>query len=161
MAANNRWVRIKSGGTPMTGTPIAAATAIVTILAILVYFWTFMAVGSMRGKHNVKAPTMTGPLEFECAVRVQMNTLEQMAIFLPLLWLATLYFSPAVSMAYLSWLPPVLGLIWVVGRILYKTGYMTAPEKRSNGFLISGVAVLGLLICAVIGIILQLSATTS
>jgi glutathione S-transferase len=161
MSANNRWVRIKSEGTPMTGTPIAAATAIVTILAILVYFWTFMAVGSMRGKHGVKAPTMTGPLEFECAVRVQMNTLEQMAIFLPLLWLATLYFSPAVSMAYLSWLPPVLGLIWVIGRILYKTGYMAAPEKRSNGFLISGVAVLGLLICAVIGIILQLSATTS
>ena len=145
----------------MTGTPIAAATAIVTILAILVYFWTLMAVGSMRGKHNVKAPTMTGPLEFECAVRVQTNTLEQMPIFLPLLWLATLYFSPAVSMAYLSWLPPVLGVIWVIGRIMYKTGYMAAPEKRSAGFLTAGLAVVGLLICAIIGIVLQLSATTS
>jgi glutathione S-transferase len=161
MSANNRWVRIKSEGTPMTGTPIAAATAIVTILAILVYFWTLMAVGGMRGKHGVKAPTMTGHLEFECAVRVQMNTLEQLPVFLPLLWLATLYFSPAVSMAYLSWLPPVLGVIWVIGRIIYKNGYMAAPEKRSTGFLIAGIALIGLLICALVGIGLQLSATTS
>jgi len=145
----------------MTGTPIAAATAIVTILAILVYFWTLMGVGAMRGKHKVNAPTMTGPLEFESAVRVQANTLEQTPIFLPLLWLASLYFSPAVSMAYLSWLPPILGVVWVIGRIMYKNGYMAAPEKRSTGFLIGGIAVVGLLICAVIGIILQLSATTS
>ena len=145
----------------MTGTPIAAATAIVTILAILVYFWTLMAVGGMRGKHNVKAPTMTGPQEFECAVRVQMNTLEQLPVFLPLLWLATLYFSPAMSMAYLSWLPPVLGVVWIIGRILYKNGYMAAPEKRSTGFMVAGVALIGLLICALIGIVMQLSATTS
>jgi glutathione S-transferase len=161
MAANNRWVRIKSEGTPMTGTPIGAATAIVTILAILVYFWTLMAVGGMRGKHKVNAPTMTGPLEFECAVRVQMNTLEQLPVFLPLLWLATIYFSPAFSMAYLPWLPPVLGVVWIIGRILYKTGYMAAPEKRSNGFLIAGLALVGLLICALVGIVMQLSATTS
>src|SRR5271168_3639656 len=158
MAANNRWVRIKSEGTPMTGTPIAAATAIVTILAILVYFWILMAVGAMRGKHKINAPIMTGNPEFECAVRVQMNTLEQLPIFLPLLWLATLYFSPAVSMAYLSWLPPVLGVVWIIGRIVYKNGYMAAPEKRSTGFLIAGVALVGLLICAAIGIGLQLSA---
>src|SRR5580704_15865132 len=154
MAPNNRWVRIKSGGTPMTGTPIGAATAIVTILAILVYFWTLMAVGGMRGKHKVNAPTMTGPLEFECAVRVQMNTLEQLPVFLPLLWLATIYFSPAFSMAYLPWLPPVLGVVWIIGRILYKTGYMAAPEKRSNGFLIAGLALVGLLICALVGIVM-------
>jgi glutathione S-transferase len=143
----------------MTGTPIAAATAIVTILAILVYFWTLMSVGAMRAKHKVNAPTMTGPLEFECAVRVQANTLEQLPIFLPLLWLATLYFSPAFSMPYLSWLPPVLGVIWVIGRIVYKSGYMAAPEKRSTGFMTAGLAVVGLLICSIIGIIMQLSAT--
>jgi glutathione S-transferase len=160
MSANNRWVRIKTGGTPMTGTPIAAATAIVTILAILVYFWTLMAVGAMRGKHKVNAPTMTGPLEFECAVRVQTNTLEQLPVFLPLLWLATIYFSPAFSIAYLPWLPPVLGVVWIIGRILYKTGYMAAPEKRGTGFMIAGIALIGLLICALVGIVMQLSATT-
>jgi glutathione S-transferase len=145
----------------MTGTPIVAATAIITILAILVYFWTSMGVGAMRGKHGIPAPTMTGNPEFERAVRVQMNMLEWMPIFLPLLWLATIYFSPAVSIAYLPWLPAVLGIIWIIGRIIYKTGYMEAAEKRSTGFLIAGVAAIGLLICAVVGIVMQFTATTT
>ncbi|MGN6517426.1 MAG: MAPEG family protein, partial [Rhizomicrobium sp.] len=98
--------------------PVTLATAAVTILIILFYFSLGLNVGRMRGKHGVKAPAMTGPLEFECAVRVHMNTLEWMVIVLPLLWLATIYFSPAMSVAWLSWLPPVLGLVWIVGRFL-------------------------------------------
>jgi glutathione S-transferase len=131
--------------------PADLLTAVVTILAILVYFYMGIRVGQMRGKHNVKAPTMTGPAEFECAVRVHYNTLEAMVVFLPLLWLATFYFTPAFAM--LSWLPAALGLVWVIGRILYMTGYMADPEKRSLGFLISAVAQILLLILAIIGIV--------
>jgi glutathione S-transferase len=138
--------------------PVTLATAVVTILALLFYFWTGLTVGRMRGKHGVKAPTMTGPLPFECAVRVQMNTLEWIVIFLPFLWLATLYFSPAMTILYLSWLPPVLGIVWIVGRWLYMTGYMAAPEKRETGFGIAALAVIALLICAVIGIVMTWSA---
>ena len=50
--------------------------------------------------------------------------------------------------------------VWIIGRIIYKNGYMAAPEKRSNGFLIAGLALVGLLICALVGIVMQLSATT-
>jgi uncharacterized membrane protein YecN with MAPEG domain len=104
---------------------------------------------------------MTGPLEFECAVRVQANTLEWLVIFVPALWLATIYFSPAMSIVYLSWLPPVLGIVWIVGRVIYKTGYMTAPEKREVGFVISSLAVLALLICALIGVFVTWSAASA
>ena len=131
--------------------PADLLTAVVTILAILVYFYMGIRVGQMRGKHNVKAPAMTGHSEFECAVRVHYNTLEAMVVFLPLLWLATFYFTPAFSM--LAWLPAALGLVWVIGRVLYMTGYMADPEKRSLGFLISAVAQLALLVLAVIGIV--------
>jgi glutathione S-transferase len=141
--------------------PAELLTAAVTILAILFYFWTGMNVGRMRGKHGIQAPAMTGNPEFERAVRVQMNTLEWFVIFVPLLWLATLYFSPAMTMAYLSWLPPVLGLVWIVGRVLYMTGYMVAADKRSTGFLISGIAILGLLICAIIGVVMTWSALSA
>jgi glutathione S-transferase len=134
--------------------PVTLVTAAVTVLALLFYFYTGINVGSMRGKHSVKAPAMTGPLEFESAVRVQMNTLEWIVVFLPLLWLATIYFSPAMTMVYLSWLPPVLGIIWILGRWIYMSGYMTAPEKRGNGFLIAGIAIIGLLICAIVGIVM-------
>ena len=122
-------------------------TAIVTILALLFYFYAGFRVGSMRGKHGIKAPIMTGHPEMDRAVRVHMNTLEQIIIFLPLLWLATIYWH------LLGWLPAVIGLVWILGRILYMQGYMADPDKRSNGFLIAGIATVTLLVLSVWGII--------
>ena len=122
-------------------------TAIVTILAVLVLFWTMLRVGGMRGKHNIQAPATTGHPEFDRAYRVQMNTLEQFVMFLPLLWLATALFHD------LPWLPAVFGLVWVLGRIMYMNGYMSAPEKRSNGFLVSAIALAALLILSIWGIV--------
>jgi glutathione S-transferase len=145
----------------MHANTITLWTAAITILAIVFYFWTGIAVARMRGKHKIDAPAMVGNPEFERAVRVQMNTLEWFVGFLPLLWLATVYFSPAMTMVYLAWLPPVLGLVWIVGRFLYMSGYMQAPEKRSTGFLISGVAILGLLICSIVGVVMAFGATSA
>lgn len=126
------------------GTLLSAA---VTILTVLLGIYTMMLVGRMRGKHSVKAPAVTGAPEFERAFRVQMNTLEQVVLFLPVLWLATIY--PVVS----GYLAPGLGLMWLIGRVLYASGYMTEAAKRSSGFLIAGVALLGLLILSIIGIV--------
>jgi len=141
--------------------PVTLATAAVTILAVIFYFWTGLNVGRMRGKHGVKAPTMTGHIEFESSVRVQMNTLEWIVIFLPLLWLATIYFSPSMTMAYLAWLPPVLGIVWIIGRWIYMSGYMRAPDQRSTGFLIAGIAIIALLICAIVGLVMTWGAVTA
>ena len=121
-------------------------SAIVTVLSILFVFYTGINVARMRGKHKIDAPAVTGPLEFECAYRVQVNTLEQFVMFLPLLWLATSYFK------MLPWLPAAFGLVWVIGRFMYMQGYMAAPNKRSTGFLITSVATLGLLILTIVGI---------
>jgi glutathione S-transferase len=128
--------------------PATLLTAIATVLALLVFFWTGFRVGGMRGKHNVKAPATTGHPEFECAYRVQMNTLEQIVIFLPLLWLSDAYFH---MMPYLT---GALGLVWIVGRVIYATGYTADnPGGRSTGFLIALLATAGLLITTVIGIV--------
>ena len=121
-------------------------TAIVTVIALLVYWWTILRVGRMRGKHGVKAPATTGPLEFECAYRVQVNMLEQLIVFLPLLWLSNAYF------AVWPYATGALGLVWIVGRIMYAIGYVQDPAKRSTGFLISFVATIGLLITTIWGI---------
>jgi glutathione S-transferase len=145
----------------MSVSEITLATAVVTILATLFFFWTGFNVGRMRGKHGIKAPAMTGDPEFERAVRVQMNTLEWSVVFLPLLWLATIYFAPAMTMVWLAWLPPVFGLIWIVGRVLYMNGYMAAPENRSTGFLISALAVVGLLIMSIVGVVMAWIAVTA
>ena len=119
----------------------------VTVLAVVLCLYTGMLVGRMRSKHAVHAPAVTGAPEFERAFRVQMNTLEQFVLFLPLLWLATVY--PVVS----GYFAPGLGLIWIVGRALYASGYMADPAKRGLGFNIGAAAVLGLLVLSIVGIV--------
>lgn len=139
----------------MLNVPATLLSAVVTILIVLTYFYLVLPVGAMRGKHGIKAPAMTGHPEFERAVRVHYNTLEQMPVILPLLWLATLYFH------MLPWLPAVFGLIWVVGRFVYRSAYMADPDKRSLGFGITMLANIGLLIMAIIGIVQTWMAVTA
>src|SRR5579871_5090034 len=122
-------------------------SAVVTVLGVLLGIYTMTLVGRMRGKHAVQAPAMTGAPEFERAVRVQMNTLEQFVLFLPVLWLATVY--PMFS----GYLAPGLGFVWIVGRVMYSLGYMADPAKRSSGFLIAGIATMALLVLSITGII--------
>ena len=127
--------------------PVVLTTALVTILAIILYYFMGMKVGSLRVKHNVKAPATTGAPEFERAFRVQMNTLEHLPVFFAVLWLAVLYF------AWLPWLVPVIGLIWIIGRALYMDSYLKDPEKRGPGFGICAASEVLLLILALIGIV--------
>jgi uncharacterized membrane protein YecN with MAPEG domain len=58
-------------------------TALVTLLAIMLYLYTGVRVASARAKYRVQAPATTGHPDFERVFRVQMNTLEWMPIFLP------------------------------------------------------------------------------
>jgi glutathione S-transferase len=112
-------------------------TVLVTAVALLIYIWTSILVGRARGIYNVKAPATTGAEGFERAYRVQQNTLEQLVLFLPVLWLAHV-------MTGTIW-PAIIGTIWPVGRIIYAFSYMAAPEKRGPGFLLTMVPSLVLL----------------
>jgi glutathione S-transferase len=132
----------------MQASPVVLSTALVTILAIVVYFYMGIRVGQLRVKHGVKAPATSGHPEFDRAFRVQMNTLEHLPVIIPLLWLTTFYFAPFPMAA------PALGLVWVLGRVLYMDGYMRDPEKRGPGFGLCAVAEILLLILALIGITL-------
>jgi glutathione S-transferase len=107
-------------------------TALVTCLSILTYFYTSILVSRARVAFGIKAPTVSGNPDFERVFRVQMNTLEWMPIFLPSLWLFAFYINDALAAA--------LGLVWIVGRVLYMTGYSQAAAKRGLGFGIQAVA---------------------
>lgn len=123
-------------------------TALVTLLAIALYFYTGILVAKARGKYGVKAPATTGNPDFERMFRVQMNTLEWMPIFLPLLWLFAIYVN--------DWGAALLGLVWIAGRVLYIRGSSAAADKRHRGFSIQAFASSALLIGALVGIILKL-----
>ena len=107
-------------------------TAVVTLLALLVYFWTSVQVGLARRKSGINAPAMTGHPSLERAVRVQSNTLEWLPIFLASLWLFAIYWNEFVAAG--------VGIVWIIGRLVYSAGYMADPAKRSAGFLIQLLA---------------------
>ena len=123
-------------------------TALVTLVAVLLYFYTGLLVAKARAKYGVKAPATTGNPDFERVFRVQMNTLEWMPIFLPLLWLFAVYVN--------DWAAALLGLVWIVGRVLYIRGYSAAAGQRHQGFSIQTFASGALLIGALVGIILRM-----
>src|SRR5579871_930122 len=124
-------------------------TALVTCLALIVYFLISFRVGKARTTYGVKAPATAGNPDFERIYRVQMNTLEWMPTFLPALWLFAIYVSDAIAAA--------LGIVWIVGRILYMIGYAEAANKRGRGFGIQGFAAFALWLGAIVGILWRLA----
>jgi glutathione S-transferase len=129
----------------MFSAPATILSAAVTILAALVLIYAMMLVGSTRQRVKVFAPAMNGHPDLERALRVQGNTNEQVVIFLPLLWVATLYFH--------GWIPAVVGLVWCLGRVIYAQGYMKEANKRGPGFAISALSSLVLLILSIWGVL--------
>lgn len=123
-------------------------TALITCLAILFYFFTSVQVAQARTAYGVKAPAISGHPDFERVFRVQMNTLEWMPIFLPSLWLFAIYIGDGSAAA--------LGLIWIIGRILYMIGYSRAAGKRGPGFGIQATACIALWLGALGAIMLQM-----
>ncbi len=106
--------------------------AIVTLVALLLYVWMALRVAVARKKTGIHPPAMTGDPILERHIRVQANTLEWLALFLPSLWLFALYWNDLAA--------TVLGVIWIVGRIVYALGYVADPGKRELGFGIQGLA---------------------
>ena len=106
--------------------------AIVTLVALLVYVWMGARVAGARRKSGIHAPTMTGDPELERHIRVQANTLEWLPIFLPSIWLFAIYWNDMIA--------AILGLVWILGRVIYALGYAAAPEKRELGFIIQALA---------------------
>ncbi len=119
----------------------APYTAFVTLLDLVLYFILTFNVARARGKYKVTAPNIDGPDAFLRIFRVQMNTLEQMAMHLPLLWIAAFAMDDVFAAAF--------GAVWLLGRILYARGYYRKAKSRSKGFIISmlvnGVLFLGAL----------------
>lgn len=123
--------------------------SLITVSTLLVYFVVTINVGRARAKYNVMPPAMTGDENFERALRVQQNMLEQLVFFLPLMWIFSYYVSELWG--------AIIGGIWIFGRVLYAWGYYQEAKKRLLGFGISSlggmVLLLGCLYSLISGII--------
>lgn len=114
--------------------------AIVTLLCGLVTFGMALTVAKTHSKTGILAPTMTGDPLLERAIRAHTNTLEWLPIFLPALWLFAIYWSATWAAGF--------GVLWLIGRVAYFVGYLSAPLKRYPGFFIQVAATFALLLGA-------------
>jgi len=116
---------------------------IVTVLAVLQFVVFGFRVAAARERYGVKAPACTGNETFERLFRIQMNTLEQLIVFLPGLYLFARYFSPYAAAA--------LGVVYLLGRELYAFTYARDPSKRSVGYGLTFLPIVILLLGGLLG----------
>ena len=119
---------------------------IVAALAVFQFVVFSFLVGQARIEYGVKAPAVSGHENFERAFRVQMNTLEQMVCFIPALLLANVYWSDTFV--------ALVGVVYLVGRLIYRQSYVADPSKRTLGFMLTLIPTLVLLIAALIGAVM-------
>src|SRR6187397_2187650 len=124
-------------------------TALVTCLAIAFYFFLSVRVSKARATFGVKLPAISGHPDFERVFRAQMNTLEWLPIFLPSLWLFAIYIGDGIAAG--------IGLVWVIGRILYVLGYARAVKDRGPGFAIQALAAIALWVGAIGAIVWRIA----
>ncbi len=125
--------------------------AIVTVVALLQCALFSFVVGRARVKYQVRAPAVQGHELFERSLRIHANTVEQLMLFLPGLWLCGWYLEPHAAAA--------LGAVFVIGRQLYFNAYLESPQERGRGFLVGFLATLTLLLGGLGGALADLIAS--
>ncbi len=116
------------------------------VFAALVEYVVFVGVvGNARSKYGVEAPATTGHPKWERLHRVQVNTLEQLIVFIPAIYGFAHYVSEPWAAG--------IGVIFVVGRVVYFFGYRASADKRALGAAMSGPPSYVLLIGAIVGLV--------
>lgn len=123
-------------------------SSLVTCFSLMLYSFLTFNVIHARHKFNIPAPAIGGNPDFERIFRAHQNTAEQMLLFLPSLWLATLNGPANVS--------GFIGLIWVAGRALYAYDYCLEASRRKYGYKISVTCSLLLLMIGLVGSLVKL-----
>ena len=115
---------------------------LVTVLALVQFFWLGFQVARARTRYGVAAPATSGHEVFDRHFRVQMNTLEQLVMFLPALWIFATYISSLWAAA--------LGVVFLLGRAIYAISYVRDPRSRALGFALTAFPTLAMFIGIVV-----------
>ena len=129
------------------------ALAIVTSLALIQSVFFAFQVGKSRAQHGVSAPLMTGPDEFLREFRVHMNTVENLIVFIPAVWMFGYFIEPYWAAG--------IGLVYVISRFMYRAAYTGDPSKRSLPFTIGLACQAVLLLGTIVGAVLSYLSNTA
>jgi glutathione S-transferase len=107
--------------------------ALITVLSAMLTFYLAFNVGMTRAKFKEGALEKMKEKHVVLANRVHMNMVENMVVYLPLLWVASIFGSIKIAV--------VLGSIWLIARAWYSAAYLKNPGKREIPFFISVICI--------------------
>ena len=81
--------------------------------------------------------------------RVHLNTLEQLVVFIPALWMQAYVANPLFG--------AIVGLVYIVGRFVYRAEYLKDPDSRGTGFALSFIPSAVLLVWALVAAVIGMS----
>lgn len=122
--------------------------SLVVIIALIEYLFFMFATGRARAQYKIHAPATSGDVNFERVFRVQANTVEQLIVFIPAIYLAG-YYSHALSAAG-------IGSFFIIGRFVYYRAYISDASKRGPGMTIGFFSSVILMLMALVGVIQNL-----
>lgn len=120
--------------------------ALITGLTVVLLIAFAFNVGRARQLYQISAPAITGHPIFERYYRVQTNTIESTVLFLPALWLFSIYIHPGYG--------ALLGVLWLISRICYACAYVNPEKKRRPAFIIS-LLITAILLISSLGVIIM------
>ena len=122
-------------------------TTIATVVITFFMFYLTAAAGALRGKHGIEPPKMVGNADYEIAYRIQANSVEQLVMFMPIMWLGAYALGD-------SW-GGAAALVWLIGRFAYARAMKSDPSKRGTGMVITSVPVIVLSIAIVVDLVME------
>lgn len=106
-------------------------SALITIFTSIFTFYLAFNVGATRRKTKSSALDNKQDKQVIVSNRVHMNMIEASIVFIPLLWIATLYTSATIAGS--------IGAIWFASRVWYSAVYLKNPDARAIPFIIGVV----------------------
>lgn len=122
--------------------------SIVTSLMLIQLFYFAALTGKARGKYGVKGPAVTGHEVFERHYRVHYNTLEQLILIVPSMWLFAMHVHELAAAGF--------GVVYLIGRFIYASAYVKDPASRGLGFGLSILPTAILMLGSLIGATIKL-----
>ncbi len=118
---------------------------LVVLLAVMQFMLFSALVARARGLYGIVAPATAGHHMFERYYRVQMNTIEMLVMFVPAMYLCAHYWSPIAA--------ALLGVLYLIGRLIYLVSYVKDPKTRSLGYGLSALPIVVLAFGALVGML--------
>jgi len=120
---------------------------LIVLAALVEYIAFILIVGATRNKYGVGAPATSGNDQWERLYRIQVNTAEQLVLFIPAIYGFAYYVSEMWAAS--------IGIVFLIGRIVYFFGYKNSGEKRLPGAIMSSWTSYIFVIGALIGLAMK------